>query len=157
MPSWRRSPATSGQGLLDGHGSRVRTRAPGLWPLRRPARRAVPQPGPNQSWAAGAERPYTYECARRTDTGGWAGCQSPGGPYIDRAVTALVLFALETLELNGIEAAFADRRRQTDETARQRAAQMSALERRATMLEAAISEAQTSEARARLVVRFDGS
>jgi DNA invertase Pin-like site-specific DNA recombinase len=99
--------------------------------------------------------PYTYECARRTDTGGWAGCQSPGGPYIDRAVTALVLFALETLELNGIEAAFADRRRQTDETARQRAAQMSALERRATMLEAAISEAQTSEARARLVVRFD--
>jgi hypothetical protein len=66
-----------------------------------------------------------------------------------------VLFALETLELNGIEAAFADRRRQTDETARQRAAQMSALERRATMLEAAISEARTSEARARLVVRFD--
>jgi hypothetical protein len=66
-----------------------------------------------------------------------------------------VLFALERLERDGLEAALTNHRHRVDERVRQHAAQVSALERRTKMLEAAISEARTSDARSRLVLRFD--
>lgn len=99
--------------------------------------------------------PYVYTCTRRTPEGGPAGCQSPAGPYLDRAATGLVLFALGELDLEGLEAALGDRKRQADETRRLKREQVEALTRRAKILEDAIADAEKPEARARLVARFE--
>ncbi len=99
--------------------------------------------------------PYVYMCTRRTPEGGQAACQSPAGPYLDRAATDLVLFALDELDLEGLEAALSDRKRQAEEARRLRREQVESLTRRATTLEDAIAEATKPEARARLMARFE--
>jgi len=99
--------------------------------------------------------PYVYMCTRRTPDAGQAACQSPAGPYLDRAATDLVLFALDELDLEGLEATLADRKRQAEEARRLRREQVEALTRRATTLEDAIAEATKPEARARLMARFE--
>lgn len=99
--------------------------------------------------------PYVYMCTRRTPEGGQAACQSPAGPYLDRAAMDLVLFALGELDLEGLEAALADRKRSAEETQRFKREQVEALTRRAKILEDAIADAEKPEARARLVARFE--
>jgi hypothetical protein len=99
--------------------------------------------------------PYVYMCTRKTPEAGQAACQSPAGPYLDRAATELVLFALDELDLEGLEAALSDRKRQAEEGRRLKREQVEALTRRATTLEDAIAEATKPEARARLVARFE--
>jgi len=99
--------------------------------------------------------PYVYMCTRRTPEGGQVACQSPAGPYLDRAATDLVIFALGELDLEGLEAALSDRKRQTEEKARFKREQIEALTRRAKILEDAIADAVKPEARARLVARFE--
>jgi DNA invertase Pin-like site-specific DNA recombinase len=99
--------------------------------------------------------PYVYMCTSRTQEGGQAACQSPAGPYLDRAATDLVLFALGELDLEGLEAALADRKRQAEEKARFKREQVEALTRRAKILEDAIADAEKPEARTRLVARFE--
>ncbi len=99
--------------------------------------------------------PYVYMCTRRTPESGQVACQSPAGPYLDRAATDLVLFALDELDLEGLEAALSDRKRQAEEARRLKREQVEALTRRATTLEDAIAEATKPEARARLIARFE--
>jgi DNA invertase Pin-like site-specific DNA recombinase len=101
--------------------------------------------------------PYVYGCTQRTPDGGAAACQSPSGPHIDRAAVELALFALGRLDLDGLREALDDKARHGDEARRLRVRQIEALARRAAMLEDAIGDATTAEARARLVARFEAA
>jgi len=99
--------------------------------------------------------PYVYACSRRLPDGRAAMCQTPAGPHIDRAAVDLVLFALGRLDLDGAHEALEARGRRGEEARRLRGRQVEALERRAGMLEGAIADATTAEARSRLVARFE--
>jgi len=99
--------------------------------------------------------PYVYVCSRRLPDGRTAMCQTPAGPHIDRAAMDLVLFALGRLDLDGANEALEARARRGEEARRLRGRQVEALERRARMLEGAIADATTPEARSRRVARFE--
>jgi hypothetical protein len=99
--------------------------------------------------------PYTYTCSRRTPEGAAASCQSPAGPYLDQAVTDLVLFGLGELDLAGLQLALSDRHREKEEMAREQRRRVEVLSRRARTLEEAIADAARPEARTRLVGRFE--
>jgi DNA invertase Pin-like site-specific DNA recombinase len=99
--------------------------------------------------------PYTYSCTGRHSDGRQAMCQTPAGPHIDRAMRDLALFALGELDLAGAADALRDRDRRAAEEGRRRLERVSALARRAEMLEEAIAEAGRADARARLVARFE--
>ena len=99
--------------------------------------------------------PYVYACTRKAPDGRSTLCQNPAGPHIDRAAAEIVLFALGRLDLDGVKGALDARGRRAEEARQLRMRGMDALERRAQMLEAAIAEATTAEARGRLVVRFE--
>lgn len=101
--------------------------------------------------------PYVYTCTRRGPEGRPAGCQSPAGPHIDRTAVELIVFALGQLDLDGLREAVDARAQRSDEARRLRARQTEALARRAAMLEDAIGDATTAEARARLVARFEAA
>jgi DNA invertase Pin-like site-specific DNA recombinase len=101
--------------------------------------------------------PYTYACTRRLPDGRNAGCQNPAGPHIDRAAAELILFALGRLDLDGVREAASERRNRGEEGRRLRTQQVRVSERRAEMLEAAIGDATTPEARMRLVARFEAA
>jgi hypothetical protein len=101
--------------------------------------------------------PYVYACTRRAPDGGGAMCQTPAGPHIDRAATELTLFALCQLDLDGLHDTLAARQQRGHETRRLRAQQVEGLERRALVLEGAIADATTIEARGRLVARFEAT
>ncbi len=98
-----------------------------------------------------------YLCGRRHPDGRKAPCQRPAGPPIDRAVEALVVFALGTLDIAGARAAMLDRARARQEADAMRGRRVEALERRARMLEDAIAEATSAEGRGRLVARFEAA
>lgn len=98
---------------------------------------------------------YCYLCTRCSPDGRAAFCQNPAGPYIDRAAREIILSALGELPLDQLGAALADRQRRVDETARLRLQQVEVLNRRARMLEEAIAEARSPEARTRLVAKFE--
>jgi DNA invertase Pin-like site-specific DNA recombinase len=110
---------------------------------------------PRPGGRSGENTPFYYACARRRDDGGSAPCQNPAGPYIDRAVAELVLFALGQLDLEGAREVLSDRKRRVTETIQLRRQRVEALARRAQMLEDAIADATRAEARARLVARFE--
>jgi hypothetical protein len=99
--------------------------------------------------------PYYYMCSRRHPDGRLTFCQNPAGPYIDRAVRELVLFALGELDLDGLKGTLDEREEKVRETTRLRLQQVEVLDRRARMLEEAIGDAKTAEARARLVAKFE--
>jgi hypothetical protein len=99
--------------------------------------------------------PYTYVCIKRTAEGRSASCQNPSGPHIDRAARELILFALGELNLNGLREALDGQRRHREETARIWLQQVEVLDRRARMLEEAIGDARSAEARTRLVGKFE--
>jgi hypothetical protein len=99
--------------------------------------------------------PFVYACTRRTPEGRPEGCQSPAGPHIDRTAVQLMLFALGQLDLDGLREVVDARSRRDDEARRVRARQIEALARRVSMLEESIGDATTSEARTRLVARFE--
>jgi DNA invertase Pin-like site-specific DNA recombinase len=99
--------------------------------------------------------PYYYMCSGRHPDGKLAFCQNPAGPYIDRAAQELVLFALGEIDLDGLKDALAGRREQDREVHRLRVELVEAKSRRARMLEEAIGDARSSEARSRLVQRFE--
>ena len=106
---------------------------------------------------SGRNTPFYYVCTRRQEDGAPSACQNPAGPHIDRAVTELVLFALGQLDLEGVRETLRDRERRAAETLRLRQQRIEALARRAQMLEDAIADATRSEARARLVARFEAA
>jgi len=101
--------------------------------------------------------PFVYACSRRTPEGGPAGCQSPAGPHVDRAVVELVLFALGRLDLDGLREALDARAHRRNEARRLRSRQIETLARRVSMLEDSIGDATTAEGRARLVARFEAA
>ncbi len=101
--------------------------------------------------------PCVYACSRRLPDGRAAMCQTPAGPHIDRAAVELALFALGRLDLDGLREALDARVRHGDEARRLRVRQIEALARRSAMLEDAIGDATTAEARARLVARFEAA
>jgi DNA invertase Pin-like site-specific DNA recombinase len=106
---------------------------------------------------SGRNTPFYYVCTRRQEDGAPSACQNPAGPHIDRAVTQLVLFALGQLDLEGVRETLRDRELRAAETLRLRQQRIEALARRAQMLEDAIADATRSEARARLVARFEAA
>jgi DNA invertase Pin-like site-specific DNA recombinase len=101
--------------------------------------------------------PYVYACTRRSPDGRNVGCQSPAGPHIDRAAAKLIVFALGRLDLDGFREAASERRARNEGERRLRAQHLRASERRAKMLEAAIGDATTAEARTRLVSIFEAA
>jgi len=101
--------------------------------------------------------PYVYFCTRRLPDGRNAACQSPAGPHIDHAAARLIVFALDQLDLDGFHEVARERRARGEEERRLRAQHVTASERRAEMLEAAIGDATTAEARTRLVARFEAA
>jgi DNA invertase Pin-like site-specific DNA recombinase len=111
-----------------------------------------------ERWSRGKRyrnTPYVYTCTRRMPDASAAGCQSPAGPYIDEAATRLTLFALDEIDLSGLESALTDHQRQADELRRLKRREAEALARRAQTLEEAIAETRQPEARVRLVARFE--
>ena len=98
-----------------------------------------------------------YLCGRRHPDGRKAPCLRAAGPPIDRAVKELVVFALGTLDITGARTAMLDRARERQESDAMRGRRVEALERRASMLEDAITEATSAEGRARLVARFEAA
>jgi hypothetical protein len=99
--------------------------------------------------------PFVYISSKEQGDGRKASCQSPAGPYIDRAVTGLVLYALGELDLDGIHAAMQDRQRQVVDATRLKVQELRALEHRAEMLEHAIESAQRPELVTRLVAKLE--
>jgi hypothetical protein len=55
--------------------------------------------------------PFCYTCTRRDARALAKSCQAPAGPYIDRAVAALILRELSELDLAGYEDTLRDRDR----------------------------------------------
>lgn len=111
-----------------------------------------------ERWSRGRRyrnTPYVYVCTRRTPEGGSAACQNPAGTYLDQAASRLVLFALDEIDLDGLESALTDQKRQAGEMRRLRRREVEALARRAQILEEAIADTRHPEARARLVARFE--
>jgi DNA invertase Pin-like site-specific DNA recombinase len=99
--------------------------------------------------------PYTYVCARRSADGRNSSCQNPSGPHIDRAAREILLFALGELNLDGLREALENQGRRAGEARRIQLQQVETLDRRARMLEEAIAEARSAEARRRLIAKLE--